>query len=82
MTFTYSAEPLDTRPFCFTFILSEDAVDMLREIGGETFIYNLAKSNIVCSDVKETALFTLGTLAEANGRYMLLNPKGSMCTLS
>ncbi|KAE8296384.1 Telomere repeats-binding bouquet formation protein 1 [Larimichthys crocea] len=44
----------------------EDAVDMLREIGGETFIYNLAKSNIVCSDVKETALFTLGTLAEAN----------------
>ncbi|TKS73360.1 Telomere repeats-binding bouquet formation protein 1 [Collichthys lucidus] len=44
----------------------EDTVDILREIGGETFIYNLAKSNIVCSDVKETALFTLGTLAESN----------------
>ncbi|XP_041794576.1 telomere repeats-binding bouquet formation protein 1 [Chelmon rostratus] len=44
----------------------EDTVDMLREMGGVAFLYNLAKSSIVHSDVKETALFTLGTLAEAS----------------
>ncbi|KAM9352384.1 telomere repeats-binding bouquet formation protein 1 [Symphorus nematophorus] len=44
----------------------EDGVDMLREMGGVAFVYNLSKSSIVHSDVKETALFTLGTLAEAN----------------
>lgn len=44
-------------------------MDMLREMGGVAFIYNLSKSSIVHSDVKETALFTLGTLAEANGRH-------------
>ncbi|XP_062277474.1 telomere repeats-binding bouquet formation protein 1, partial [Scomber scombrus] len=44
----------------------EDNADLLREMGGVTFVYNLSKSNIVHSDVKETALFTLGTLAEAN----------------
>ncbi|XP_037621961.1 telomere repeats-binding bouquet formation protein 1 [Sebastes umbrosus] len=44
----------------------EDNVDLLREMGGVTFVYNLSKSSIVRSDVKETALFTLGTLAEAN----------------
>ncbi|XP_039989769.1 telomere repeats-binding bouquet formation protein 1 [Xiphias gladius] len=44
----------------------EDNVDLLREMGGVAFVYNLSKSSIVHSDVKETALFTLGTLAEAN----------------
>lgn len=43
-------------------------MDLLREMGGVSFVYNLSKSSIVRSDVKETALFTLGTLAEANGR--------------
>lgn len=50
------------------FIISEDNADVLREMGGVAFVYNLSKSSIVHSDVKETALFTLGTLAEANGR--------------
>uniref|UniRef100_A0A3B3UFR6 Telomere repeat binding bouquet formation protein 1 n=1 Tax=Poecilia latipinna TaxID=48699 RepID=A0A3B3UFR6_9TELE len=36
------------------------------ELGGVSFLYNLSKSSNVHSDVKETALFTLGTLAEAN----------------
>ncbi|KAK5616057.1 hypothetical protein CRENBAI_017827 [Crenichthys baileyi] len=44
----------------------EDNVDLLRELGGVAFLYNLSKSSIVHSDVKEVALFTLGTLAEAN----------------
>lgn len=44
----------------------EANVEMLREMGGVTFLLNLSKSNFVQSDVKETALFTLGTLAEAN----------------
>uniref|UniRef100_A0A8C9XX05 Telomere repeats-binding bouquet formation protein 1 n=1 Tax=Sander lucioperca TaxID=283035 RepID=A0A8C9XX05_SANLU len=44
----------------------EDNVDLLREMGGVAFVYNLSKASIVRSDVKETALFTLGTLAEAN----------------
>ncbi|XP_036961980.1 telomere repeats-binding bouquet formation protein 1 isoform X7 [Acanthopagrus latus] len=44
----------------------EDTVDLLRDMGGVAFICNLSKSSIVHSDVKETALFTLGTLAEAN----------------
>ncbi|XP_026031936.1 telomere repeats-binding bouquet formation protein 1 isoform X9 [Astatotilapia calliptera] len=44
----------------------EDNVDLLREMGGVAFVYNLSKSSIVHPDVKETALFTLGTLAEAN----------------
>uniref|UniRef100_A0A3P8R875 Telomere repeat binding bouquet formation protein 1 n=1 Tax=Astatotilapia calliptera TaxID=8154 RepID=A0A3P8R875_ASTCA len=35
-------------------------------MGGVAFVYNLSKSSIVHPDVKETALFTLGTLAEAN----------------
>lgn len=53
---------------CFTFIISEDNVDLLREMGGVSFVYKLSKSSIIRTDVKETALFTLGTLAEANGR--------------
>nr|XP_020508557.1 telomere repeats-binding bouquet formation protein 1-like isoform X1 [Labrus bergylta] len=44
----------------------EDNVDILRKMGGVAFVYNLSKSRIVHSDVKETALFTLCTLAEAN----------------
>ncbi|XP_069567261.1 telomere repeats-binding bouquet formation protein 1 isoform X1 [Brachyistius frenatus] len=44
----------------------EDNVDLLRDMGGVAFVYNLSKSSIVHPDVKETALFTLGTLAEAN----------------
>ncbi|KAM9807766.1 LOW QUALITY PROTEIN: telomere repeats-binding bouquet formation protein 1 [Neosynchiropus ocellatus] len=43
-----------------------DNVDVLREMGGVVFVYNLSKSTIVHSEVKETALFTLATLAEAN----------------
>ncbi|XP_068458250.1 telomere repeats-binding bouquet formation protein 1 isoform X3 [Clinocottus analis] len=45
---------------------NKDNVDLLREMGGVSFVYSLSKSSIVRSDVKETALFTLGTLAEAN----------------
>lgn len=45
---------------------------MLREMGGVAFVYNLSKSSIVNSGVKETALFTLGTLAEANGRHVCI----------
>lgn len=59
---------MSTVCFTLTFIISEDNVDLLREMGGVAFVYNLSKSSIVRSDVKETALFTLGTLAEANGR--------------
>ncbi|XP_077424805.1 telomere repeats-binding bouquet formation protein 1 isoform X2 [Vanacampus margaritifer] len=44
----------------------EHNVDLLREMGGVMFVYNLFKSNVVHSKVKQTALFTLGTLAEAN----------------
>ncbi|KAM9376079.1 telomere repeats-binding bouquet formation protein 1 [Pholidichthys leucotaenia] len=44
----------------------EENVDLLREMGGVAFVYNLSKSNTVHPDVKETALFTLSTLAEAN----------------
>lgn len=70
-TFKYSEEHFDTFPLSVAlFIISEDNVDLLREMGGVAFVYNLSKSSIVHSDVKETALFTLGTLAEANGRYM------------
>lgn len=45
-------------------------MDLLREIGGVAFVYNLFKSSVVHADVKETALFTLGTLAEANGEHL------------
>lgn len=48
-------------------VISEDAVDILREMGGITFVFNLSKPGIVHSDVKITALFTLGALAQANG---------------
>ncbi|XP_051916217.1 telomere repeats-binding bouquet formation protein 1 isoform X2 [Hippocampus zosterae] len=41
-------------------------VDLLREIGGVMFVYSLFKSNVVHPSVRQTALFTLGTLAEAN----------------
>ncbi|KAK7891475.1 hypothetical protein WMY93_023438 [Mugilogobius chulae] len=44
----------------------EHNVELLRDMGGVAFLLNLSKSSIVQSDVKETALFTLGTLAEAN----------------
>ncbi|KAJ3596223.1 hypothetical protein NHX12_002632 [Muraenolepis orangiensis] len=44
----------------------EDNVDVFREMGGVAFVYSLSKSSIVHPDVKETAIFTLGTLAEAN----------------
>ncbi|KAK6480063.1 telomere repeats-binding bouquet formation protein 1-like [Huso huso] len=42
-----------------------DISDYFREIGGLLFVYNLAQSN-QHSEVKETALFTLGALAESN----------------
>lgn len=51
-------------------IISEDAVDILREMGGVAFVHNLSKSNVVQACVKETALFTLCTVAEASGRYI------------
>uniref|UniRef100_A0A3Q2XTD7 Uncharacterized protein n=1 Tax=Hippocampus comes TaxID=109280 RepID=A0A3Q2XTD7_HIPCM len=41
-------------------------VDLLREMGGVMFVYSLFKSNVVHPSVRQTALFTLGTLAEAN----------------
>ncbi|CAL8323398.1 unnamed protein product [Gadus morhua 'NCC'] len=44
----------------------EDNVDLFREMGGVAFVYSLSKSSFVHPDVKETVLFTLGTLAEAN----------------
>ncbi len=43
-------------------------VEFFREIGGISFIYNLAKSSTF-SQVKETALFTLASLAELHGVY-------------
>lgn len=45
-------------------------MELLRDMGGVAFIFNLSKSSIVHSDVKEAALFTLCTLAEANGRHV------------
>ncbi|CAJ1056870.1 telomere repeats-binding bouquet formation protein 1 isoform X1 [Xyrichtys novacula] len=44
----------------------EENVDFLRQMGGVSFMYNLSKSSIVHPNVKEAALFTLSTLAEAN----------------
>lgn len=52
--------------FIFSLNISEDNMDLFREMGGVVFVYNLSKSSVVHSDVKETALFTLGTLAESN----------------
>uniref|UniRef100_A0A674BFK8 Telomere repeat binding bouquet formation protein 1 n=1 Tax=Salmo trutta TaxID=8032 RepID=A0A674BFK8_SALTR len=43
----------------------EENVDFFREIGGVVFVYNLSKSSSH-AEVRETALFILGTLAEAN----------------
>lgn len=43
-------------------------VEFFREIGGISFIYNLSKSSAF-SQVKETALFTLASLAELHGVY-------------
>ncbi|XP_053741774.1 telomere repeats-binding bouquet formation protein 1 isoform X2 [Synchiropus splendidus] len=52
-----------------------DNVDLLREMGGVMFLYNLSKSTNVHSEVKETALFTLATLAESN-----VDCKMSLCS--
>ncbi|XP_062318312.1 telomere repeats-binding bouquet formation protein 1 isoform X2 [Osmerus eperlanus] len=43
----------------------EENVDLFRNMGGVVFVYNLSKSSAHC-EVKETALFTLGMLAENN----------------
>lgn len=43
-------------------------MDIFREIGGVAFVSNLSKPGIVHSDVRTAALFTLGALAEANGK--------------
>ncbi|XP_041693447.2 uncharacterized protein LOC121531939 isoform X1 [Coregonus clupeaformis] len=43
----------------------EENVDFFREMGGVVFVRNLSKSS-AHSEVRETAQFTLGTLAEAN----------------
>ncbi|KAF7224603.1 telomere repeats-binding bouquet formation protein 1 isoform X2 [Nothobranchius furzeri] len=45
---------------------SEDNVDLLRELGGVVFLYNLSKSSNVQTEVKAAAFYTLGTLAAAN----------------
>uniref|UniRef100_A0A673LB88 Telomere repeat binding bouquet formation protein 1 n=1 Tax=Sinocyclocheilus rhinocerous TaxID=307959 RepID=A0A673LB88_9TELE len=50
-------------------------VEFFREIGGISFIYNLSKSSTF-SQVKETALFTLASLAELHGVYSC---KQSLC---
>ncbi|KAM8860482.1 telomere repeats-binding bouquet formation protein 1 isoform 2-T2 [Synchiropus picturatus] len=52
-----------------------DNVELLREMGGVMFLYNLSKSTNVYSEVKETALFTLATLAESN-----VDCKMSLCS--
>lgn len=51
-------------------VIPEDAVDILKEMGGVAFVFNLSKPGVVHSDVRITALFTLGALAEANGKLM------------
>lgn len=56
----------------YRIVISEDAVDIFREMGGVAFVFNLSKPGIVHSDVKITALFTLGALAEANGKQVKL----------
>ncbi|XP_013980334.2 uncharacterized protein isoform X1 [Salmo salar] len=43
----------------------EENVDFFREMGGVVFVHNLSKSS-AHSEVRETAQFTLGMLAEAN----------------
>ncbi|XP_064808867.1 telomere repeats-binding bouquet formation protein 1 [Oncorhynchus masou masou] len=43
----------------------EENVNFFREIGGVVFVYNLSKSS-AHAEVRETSLFILGTLAEAN----------------
>ncbi|XP_038856325.1 telomere repeats-binding bouquet formation protein 1 [Salvelinus namaycush] len=43
----------------------EENVNFFREIGGVVFVYNLSKSS-AHAEVRETALFILGMLAEAN----------------
>uniref|UniRef100_A0A8C8JQK3 Telomere repeats-binding bouquet formation protein 1 n=1 Tax=Oncorhynchus tshawytscha TaxID=74940 RepID=A0A8C8JQK3_ONCTS len=43
----------------------EENVNIFREIGGVVFVYNLSKSS-AHAEVRETSLFILGTLAEAN----------------
>ncbi|KAJ8003166.1 hypothetical protein DPEC_G00166570 [Dallia pectoralis] len=43
----------------------DENVDSFREMGGLMFVYNLSKSSCH-SEVRETALFTLGMLAEVN----------------
>uniref|UniRef100_A0A8C1MF43 Telomere repeat binding bouquet formation protein 1 n=1 Tax=Cyprinus carpio TaxID=7962 RepID=A0A8C1MF43_CYPCA len=50
-------------------------VEFFREIGGISFIYNLSKSSTF-SQVKETALFMLASLAELHGVYSC---KQSLC---
>lgn len=44
-------------------------MEFFREIGGISFIYNLSKSSSY-SEVKQTALFTLASLAELYGMYV------------
>lgn len=45
-------------------------MDILKEIGGVAFVFNLSKPGTVHSEVRITALFTLGALAEANGKQI------------
>lgn len=67
--------------FVLYLLITEDNVELLREMGGVAFVYNLSQSNIVHADVKEAALFTLGTLAEANGRYLKMKRSRSSTSL-
>lgn len=45
-------------------------MEFLREIGGVMFIYNLSRASDY-TEVKETALFTLSSLAEVDGVYVV-----------
>lgn len=55
----------------FSLSFSEENVNFFREIGGVVFVYNLSKSS-AHAEVRETSLFILGTLAEANGVCVLV----------
>lgn len=60
-------------PLCST----GQIVEFLREIGGVTFIYNLSRASDY-SEVKETALFSLSSLAEVDGVYVEFYSDGNV----
>ncbi|XP_061678185.1 telomere repeats-binding bouquet formation protein 1 isoform X2 [Syngnathoides biaculeatus] len=52
----------------------EHSVELLREMGGVIFVYNLFKSSVVHPSVRQTALYTLCILAETS-----VSCKNSLC---